>query len=181
MSRHHSPTVIDKRRKILKGLIIVCLIALCIEVGYFLNLQLREHFSIHWVSGTSMEQNLEDGDAVLVRKDIAIKRYEVIAFKLPEESEMFVKRVVGMPGDAIIIRNNRMVLNIGAPENFETVYTFQINAPVAKELQALTSIPEDSYFVIGDHVDVSKDSRTFGFVKKEQIEGTVQFHLANIH
>ncbi len=94
---------------------------------------------------------------------------------------MFVKRVVGMPGDAIIIRNNRMVLNIGAPENFETVYTFQINAPVAKELQALTSIPEDSYFVIGDHVDVSKDSRTFGFVKKEQIEGTVQFHLANIH
>jgi signal peptidase I len=51
---------------------------------------------------------------------------------------------------------------------------------MAEEFQELTEIPKGLYFTIGDHVDVSKDSRTFGFVYKKEIEGTVQFHLPSL-
>lgn len=94
---------------------------------------------------------------------------------------MFVKRVIGLPGDRLFIRNDRMVLNIGEQGDFETTSTFHLSPTVADEFQTLNKIPEDVYFVIGDHVDVSKDSRTFGFVHQDAIEGTVQFRFPAIH
>ncbi len=90
---------------------------------------------------------------------------------------MFVKRVIGLPGDSMFVRNGRMVLNIGEQGDFETTSSFQLSPTVAEEFQTLNKIPEDVYFVIGDHVEVSKDSRTFGFVQQKAIEGTVQFRL----
>lgn len=80
----------------------------------------------------------------------------------------------------MFIRNDRMVLNIGKNSDFETTYTFQLSPAVAEEFRELTKIPKGLYFTTGDHIDVSKDSRTFGFVYKEKIEGTVQFHLPSL-
>lgn len=178
--RHRSQINVHNKRKLMKAVAILYLLVFGLTGFFLIDAQLRRHFSIHWVSGTSMEQNLHDGDAVLVRKETPIRRYEVIVFSVAKEPDMFVKRVVGMPGDTIMVKNNRMVLNIGEPENFETVYTFQINPSAAKKMQSLTKIPEDCYFVIGDHVDVSKDSRTFGLVKQTEVEGIVQLHLAAV-
>ncbi|MGG5315242.1 signal peptidase I [Enterococcus sp. AZ072] len=178
--RHRSQINGRKKRNLIKAVAILYLLVLGITGFFLIDAQMRNHFSIHWVSGTSMEKNLHDGDAVLVRKQTPIHRYEVVVFSVAKEPDMFVKRVVGMPGDTIMVKNNRMVLNIGEPKNFETVYTFQVNPSAAKKMQTLTEIPEDCYFVIGDHVDVSKDSRTFGLVKQTEIEGIVQLHLAAV-
>ncbi|MEO1769651.1 signal peptidase I [Candidatus Enterococcus ferrettii] len=180
-SRQHSQIDARKKRKLIKVVAMLYLLVVGATSFFLIDAQLRKHFSIHWVSGTSMEQNLHDGDAVLVRKQRTIRRYEVIVFNVPKEPDMFVKRVVGMPGDTILIKNNRMILNIGEPENFETIYTFQMNPAAAKTMQPLTKIPEDCYFVIGDHVDVSKDSRSFGLVRQTEIEGIVQWQLAAIN
>lgn len=178
--KHRSQIERRRRKKLIKAAVFFYLLILGLAGFFLVDAQLRKHFSIHWVSGTSMEQNLHDGDAVLVKKQAPIRRYEVIVFSVPNEPDMFVKRVVGMPGDTLMIQNNRMVLNIGEPENFETIYTFQVNSAAAKTMQSLTKIPKDCYFVIGDHVDVSKDSRTFGLVRQTEIEGIVQLQLAAI-
>lgn len=117
---------------------------------------------------------------VLVKKRDLINRYDVIAFSIKGEDGKFVKRVIGMPGDTLFIQNDRMILNIGEHGKFETTYTFQLSPAVSEEVQALNKIPKDFYFTIGDHVDVSKDSRTFGFVPKSLIEGKVQFQMPSI-
>ena len=82
---------------------------------------------------------------------------------MDKEEGMFVKRVIGLPGDSMFVRNGRMVLDIGEQGDFETTNTYQLSPTVADEFQTLNKIPEDVYFVIGDHVDVSKDSRSFWF------------------
>lgn len=128
-----------------------------------------------------MTPTLTEKDQVLVKKKTLIQRYDIVAFSVRKEEGMFVKRVIGLPGDKIFIRNERMVLDLGEQGDFETTYTYQLSPTVAEEFQTLNTIPEEVYFVIGDHVDVSKDSRTFGFVHRKAIEGTVQFRFPAIH
>jgi signal peptidase I len=128
-----------------------------------------------------MTPTLTEKDQVLVKKKTLIQRYDIVAFSVRKEEGMFVKRVIGLPGDKIFIRNERMVLDLGEQGDFETTYTYQLSPTVAGEFQTLNTIPEEVYFVIGDHVDVSKDSRTFGFVHRKAIEGTVQFRFPAIH
>lgn len=128
----------------------------------------RREYSFHPISGTSMNPVLTEKDMVLVKKRDPIRRYDIIAFSVKGEKGKFVKRVIGMPGDTMFIRNDRMVLNIGEQGEFETTYTFQLSPAVAEEFQALTEIPKGLYFTTGDHIDVSKDSRTFGFVQKKK-------------
>ncbi|MDT2600610.1 signal peptidase I [Enterococcus hulanensis] len=167
-------------RSIGKSLILTILTLLVLVVMFISGQLVRREYSFHPISGTSMSPTLTEKDMVLVKKRKPIQRYSVIAFSVKGEEGKFVKRVIGMPGDTMFIRNDRMVLNIGEHGDFETTYTFQLSPAVAEEFQDLTKIPKGMYFTTGDHIDVSKDSRTFGFVYKKEIEGTVQFHLPSL-
>lgn len=167
-------------RSIIKSLIFTIL-TLLVMTMVVLSLQLlRKGYSIHPISGTSMRPTLTEKDMVLIKKDLTVLRYDVIAFSIKEEDGKFVKRVIGLPGDHFFIRNDRMTLNVGDYGEFETTYTFRLSPSVAEEFQSLNQIPMGMYFTIGDHIDVSKDSRTFGFVHKKNIEGTVKLQLPNI-
>lgn len=168
------------QRSIIKSLVLTILTLLVLIVMIGSGLLVRKEYSFHPISGTSMKPALSEKDMVLVKRQDSILRYDMIAFSVKGEKGKFVKRVIGLPGDRMFIRNDRMVLNIGAYGDFETTYTFQLAPAVAEEFQELTKIPEGVYFTTGDHIDVSKDSRTFGFVYKKNIEGTVQFHLPSI-
>ncbi|MGM0301002.1 signal peptidase I [Enterococcus sp. AZ048] len=168
------------QRSIGKSLILTILTLLVLGVLFFSGQLVRREYSFHPISGTSMSPSLTEKDMVLVKKRASIRRYDVIAFSVKGESGKFVKRVIGMPGDTMFIRNDRMVLNIGEHGTFETTYTFQLSPAVAEEFQDLAKIPAGLYFTTGDHIDVSKDSRTFGFVQKEEIEGKVQLHLPSM-
>ena len=178
--RHgHAEDPSNDRRAILltAGLLII----LSVTMLLVMRGQLQKHYSVHTISGTSMIPTLTEKDQVLVKKNVQVQRYDIIAFSMDKEEGMFVKRVIGLPGDSMFVRNGRMVLDLGEQGDFETTNTYQLSPTVADEFQTLNKIPEDVYFVIGDHVDVSKDSRSFGFVHRKSIEGTVQFRFPAIH
>ena len=168
------------QRSIGKSLVLTFLTILLLVVLFVTGQLVRREYSFHPISGTSMSPTLTEKDMVLVKKRDPIRRYDIIAFSVKGEKGKFVKRVIGMPGDTMFIRNDRMVLNIGEQGEFETTYTFQLSPAVAEEFQELTKIPKGLYFTTGDHIDVSKDSRTFGFVYKKEVEGTVQLHLPSL-
>ena len=150
------------------------LLSLClflVIVGIFFRQILMRSYLIHPVEGTSMEPALNSGEMVLVSKQTVPHRYSLISFSL--EKEQFVKRVIGVPGDAFFIQGTRMVFDLDGTGKFLTTYSLDISETLASEWKTLTTIPEECYFVLGDHLDVSKDSRMFGWVKASDIEGTV--------
>lgn len=137
-------------------------------------------YKIHPVSGTSMEEKLHDGDHVLVNKRSAIKRYDVVGFSLEDESDLYVKRVIGMPGDQILVSHQTMIINLNENGDFSTTYRIHLSKAVAEKLKQRKQIPKNQYFLLGDHLEVSKDSRSFGFVSSDLIEGKVQWRLSPI-
>jgi signal peptidase I len=140
-------------------------------VGIFFRQTLMQLYRIHPIEGTSMEPALNSGEIVLVSKQTVPQRYSLISFSL--EKEQFVKRVIGVPGDAFFIQGTRMVFDLDGTGKFLTTYSLDIAERQANEWKNLSAIPEDCYFVLGDHLEVSKDSRVFGWVTSSDIEGTV--------
>jgi signal peptidase I len=152
----------------------------------------------------SMEQNLLIGDHLLVNKFVfgpalsgiertllpmkEIQRLDVIVFKYPEEPERdFIKRVIGLPGDRIELRQKRVYLN---GKRLEEPYVYYLENPPAlpegdspsdshsqglsadpRETYGPVTVPPDHYFVMGDNRDNSQDSRYWGFLPRENIKG----------
>ena len=83
-----------------------------------------------------------------------------------------VKRVIGIPGDEIDIREGNVYVN-GTPleENYIKGKTLQ------REMHFPITVEKDKYFVLGDNREVSKDSRTFGLIDSRQIEGRVVYRF----
>ena len=130
----------------------------------------------------SMENTIMTGDRVVgnrlsyLTKDP--ERYDVIIFKYPDdESQNFVKRVIGIPGDVINIRNGYVYVN---GEMLEENY---IREPMNSDGEDLTYVvPSGSYFMLGDNRNNSKDSRYWinTFVSKDKIIAKVSFRYFNV-
>lgn len=132
---------------------------------------IRTTFIVHPISGKSMEDTLNSGDWVLINKRKELNRYGIVAFSDHLNKDLLVKRIIGQPGDSYIIQNNVMILDLGNSNSFQTTIQIELEKDVANELRNRTTIPENAYFVMGDNVDISNDSRSFGFVSNKQIEG----------
>ena len=143
----------------------------------------------------SMENNLLIGDHLLVNKFIfgptplaigravlpvrPIRRGDIVVFKYPDEPERdFIKRVIGLPGDTIELRNKKVHVN-GQP--LDEPYVHFLTAP-SNDYQEVTSfdvrerfgpvtVPADQYFVMGDNRDNSQDSRYWGFLPRGHVKG----------
>jgi signal peptidase I len=127
------------------------------------------------VEGTSMQPRLVDQERIFVNRFIYrfqnIRRGDVIVFWYPKDrSKSFIKRVLGIPGDEVEIRNGSVYVN-GA----------RISEPYLKrEFQDYKSfgkaiVPAGQYFVLGDHRNSSNDSRSWGFVAQNLIYGKAVF------
>ena len=103
-----------------------------------------------------------------------VKRGDIIVFKYPlDRKKDFVKRLVGLPGDQIEIREGKIFVNGNAVEEgtFSDRYYYNaIEGQLGKEGQVVV-VPEDSYFVLGDNSAHSSDSRVWGFVPKRNLIG----------
>lgn len=134
------------------------------------------------VVGQSMSETLENGDQILVNrfmyKVIGPKANDVIVF-LPngnEKSHYYVKRVIGVPGDTVQIKNGRIYVN-------GTEFTEKVDVASSEDAglaaDAVT-LGDDEYFVLGDNRNNSEDSRyaNIGNIKREYIIGKAWFVIS---
>ena len=127
------------------------------------------------VEGTSMLPQLEDRDRLFINKFVyrlsAIERGDVVVFHYPRDLEKsYIKRVIALPGDRLRIDHGQVWLN-DRP---------QLENYVPEEYRDTRSmaeivVPEDSYFMMGDHRSISSDSREFGPVDRSLIYGKAVF------
>jgi signal peptidase I len=127
------------------------------------------------VEGTSMLPRLEDRDRLFINKFVyhiaSIERGDVVVFRYPRDPEKsYIKRVIALPGDHIRIDHGTVVLN-GNPLREDYVpLRFRDTRSMAEMV-----VPNDSYFMMGDHRSISSDSREFGPVNRELIYGKAVF------
>jgi signal peptidase I len=145
----------------------------------------------------SMEENLLIGDHLLVNKFAfgptasalertllpvgTVRREDVVVFKYPEEPDRdFIKRVIGLPGEAVEVREKKVYINGQAlnepyahflqppagPSEFHEVTSSDV-----RERYGPVTVPANQYFVMGDNRDNSQDSRYWGFLPREYIKG----------
>jgi signal peptidase I len=131
------------------------------------------------VDGTSMEPNLHNGELILVDKWTYLfrspARGDVIVFVAPPHPSMdYVKRVIGVPGDIITIRNTIVIVD-GITLNETYVDPRNQGNLFANKNITNQVVPPDDYFVLGDNRAVSSDSRDWGFVPKANIIGRAAF------
>ena len=142
----------------------------------------------------SMEQNLLIGDHLLVNKFVFgptatgaerallpvsdIHRGDVVVFKFPEEPERdFIKRVIGLPGESVELRDKHVYID-GKP--LDEPYVFYLQPPGemggfsdfdVRVTYGPVTVPADSYFMMGDNRDNSQDSRYWGFLPRSYVKG----------
>ncbi|HEY4025586.1 MAG TPA: signal peptidase I [Candidatus Dormibacteraeota bacterium] len=129
------------------------------------------------VVGTSMYPSLHDGDLLIASKvDYRIhpiERGDIVILKDPlDPSRDFIKRVVGLPGDRIQIRDHHVLVNGGAlSEPYVRAPWVQTGDWPGPGAISIDVVPSGSYFVLGDNRDHSSDSRVFGRVRQDAIDG----------
>ena len=142
------------------------------------------------VSGMSMHPTLHDGDRLFILRtgkifanlfgtDYVPERGEIIVFESRVNDDKWIKRIVGLPGERIVIKNNRItVYNREFPQGFEPKMDF--DPPLADfppdEKVVDRLVGQGEAFVIGDNrlKDQSSDSRReLGNISLEDIDGTV--------
>ncbi len=132
---------------------------------------IRSFFETRYIPASSMEPTLKTNDRILVNKNYnSPKRGDVVIFK-PTETLLeqkfkydFIKRVIGLPGDTIEIKEGKVYVN---QKPLQEKYIAQppdyIYGPV--------KVPANAYFMLGDNRNNSYDSHYWGFVPKDNITG----------
>ncbi len=137
------------------------------------------------VKGSSMVPNFTDGEYLLTDKvsyEIGKpQRGDVVVFKAPpsepcsaDECE-YIKRVIGLPGDRVMVKNDKVYLN-GAELNQSWLPADFITVPGAYAQEGVEVIvPPDQYLCFGDNRSYSRDGREFGPIKRNSIVGRAFF------
>lgn len=128
------------------------------------------------IVGESMEPTHKNGDVLIINKlSNNYKRGDIITF-LYGDIKYLVKRVIGLPGEYVEIKDNKIYINGEVIEDYVEVTDMK-----DFDLKNLghDKIPEDMYFVMGDNRGNSLDSRDYrvGLIKKEDIVGITIFRL----
>lgn len=139
-------------------------------VRYFL-------FKPFYVKGQSMEPTFHERDYLII-DEISYRlrepeRGEVIVFKSPINTDYYLKRIIGLPGERVKVENNKVIVyNEENPRGWVLPEIY-----LEEETPGLTTVTlgPDEYFVLGDNRDSSFDSRRFGAIKKDAVVGRVWF------
>ena len=128
------------------------------------------------VSGDSMVPTLEDRQLLLLNKINyrinEIERFDIVVIRRDEKE--IIKRVIGLPGETILYRSNKLYVD---GHELENNYNFDTDDFSLKTICNCNRIPENQYLVLGDNRTVSADSRIIGLIDRKDIEGSVEVSL----
>ena len=134
------------------------------------------------VSGSSMVPSFSNGDYLLI-DEITYRfrlpeRGEVVVFRYPNnESTYFIKRIIGMPGERVEIKINRvMIFNNDNPQGFALTENYLPRA-VTTSGNMEFRLKSNEYLMLGDNRSYSFDSRSWGPLSINDIVGLVRFRL----
>ena len=128
------------------------------------------------IKGASMEPSFIDGEYILTNKILYKikdpKRGDVVIFKSPGNPDIdYIKRIIGLPGDTVMLRNDTMYVNgTEVEEPYLSPGITIFGGSYLDENQEIV-VPEGEYFVMGDNRPHSADSREFGTIPKEDFIG----------
>jgi signal peptidase I len=143
-----------------------------------------------FVKGSSMVPNFHDKEYILVDKWSyrlgRPERGDVIVFKAPNRNEYYIKRIIGLPGESVLVENNTVtIFNERHPDGYvldERVYlpkenpTFCVgNDP--RFCGAKVTLDAEHYFVLGDNREHSSDGRSFGPITRASFAGLAWLRL----
>lgn len=126
------------------------------------------------VDGNSMYPTLNNREFLLLTKfDHSYERFDIVVLKYNKQK--LVKRVIGLPGETVEYKNNKLYINGKViEEEFKLFETKDFNiAELGYDV-----IPEDYYFVVGDNRNASLDSRIIGLIHRKDIEGTINISIS---
>ena len=129
---------------------------------------LRVTFKSHRQGAASMEPTIAKGDRVIVRRAREIERGDVVVFRSPVDGKLMIKRVIGLPGDVVKLRDSGAIVNGIALD--EPYIKRDPSVPAIRDF-APNTVPPGSYFMLGDNRDNSNDSRFLGHIKRADITG----------
>jgi len=140
------------------------------------------------IDGISMEPNFHTGEYIIIDK-ISYKfsppkRGEVVVFDPLESPDSYIKRIIGLPRESIKITNRAIYINarkLDEPYLAELTETLTTSQTFNGKSYTLR---DNEYFVLGDNRPNSKDSRSFGAIKINQVKGRallVFFPFHNFH
>ncbi len=150
----------------LRDLILSLLLAFIVIVFFYQPVQ---------VEGTSMMPELYNRERLFINKFVyrfePIHRFDIVVFHYPlDPTKSYIKRVVGLPGEWVSIRNGEVYIN-GKPLK----ESFIPRSYLDQDNFRATYVPPHHYFVLGDHRDDSNDSREWGPVDRKYIYGKAVF------
>jgi signal peptidase I len=170
-AREHSSSV-DKRRVRRAGLrewALVLIVAL--SLSWFLRTFVIQQY---YISGPSMKESLYQDERIIVNKLAyrfgSVHRFDVVVFdRMNQEHDDLVKRVIGLPGDTLEMRDCVVLVNGEILNEPYLSADDMTNCGVGNV--PLFSLAPDTYFVMGDNRSESLDSRAFGAIEKTAIVG----------
>lgn len=133
----------------------------------FVNKIIYLRFDPHQLA--SMVPFLDTGDSKSGFTFQEPRRGEVVIFEFPDDtSRQFVKRIIGMPGDTIEIKQGHLFVNGMEIEEVYVGYWDRVD-------ESLITVPPDAYYVLGDNRRASNDSRDWGPVPMDNLIGKAWF------
>lgn len=169
----------NRKKKFFSILYIAIIILIAVIINVFICSPLR-------IQGDSMNTALRDNDITLINK-IGYRldepeRFDIVVFRSKYDyNTKYVKRIIGLPGETIEIKNDDIYVDTKKLDEFYGIYDESVDINIMDAMGNMEPIVlgEDEYFVLGDNRYHSDDSRStdVGFINKEDILGKVFFRL----
>ncbi|QBY87353.1 signal peptidase I [Mesomycoplasma hyopneumoniae] len=142
-----------KKNRLIIGIIFIFTCVLIVSALFIFVYQLIN------VEGNSMFPTLKNGQQIFINNVKKPQRNDVVVFKYKDK--ILIKRLVGIPGDKLEVTENSILINDELVANFTDLGFWKFNGV----------IPDGKFFALGDNINFSNDSRTFGFFDLNDIKG----------
>lgn len=158
-------------KKIISGFLIF-LALLCMVLGAAIFTFKSTGLRFCTVDGHSMDNTLFDGEQLIINPSATPRFGDIVVFDYG--GTYLIKRVIGMPGDTVTVAKGILYVN---NIKYEETYLSPECTAKYKDSSFTVTVGNDEYFVMGDNRDNSRDSRSFGCIRKDTLTGVAIWHF----